>query len=149
MALEDGPTDRPVIPSLSTIYSPHFHKSFNMTGLTTIKSSVAGQSDAFGSLNPFADPPWYNGINSPYYTASHRRLRDFIRAYVDEHITPHCEQWETQGFIPKEANERHAKLGFVAAGIFTPPVEYMPNIPLPAGIPPKGPPVARVESNWE
>jgi hypothetical protein len=37
-----------------------------------------------------------------------------------------------------KANERHAKLGFVAAGIFPPPVEYMSNIKLPAGIPAKG-----------
>ena len=37
-----------------------------------------------------------------------------------------------------EANERHAKLGFVAAGIFPPPVEYMSNIKLPANIPAAG-----------
>lgn len=53
-------------------------------------------------MNPFAEPPWYNAINSPYYKDSHRRLRGFIRSYVDEHIIPHCEEWEAQGFIPKE-----------------------------------------------
>ena len=37
-----------------------------------------------------------------------------------------------------EANERHAKLGFVAAGIFPPPVEYMSDIKLPANIPAAG-----------
>jgi len=104
----------------------------------------------FGSMNPFAEPPWYNAVNSPYYKDSHRRLRGFIREYVDEYIIPNCEEWETQGFIPKEvspqpfsrlmmeANERHAKLGFVAAGIFPPPVEYMSNIKLPANIPAAG-----------
>ena len=30
------------------------------------------------------------------------------------------------------------KVGFVAAGIFPPPVEYMSNIELPAGIPANG-----------
>jgi alkylation response protein AidB-like acyl-CoA dehydrogenase len=120
-----------------------------MTGSSTVKSSVAAENDAFGSLNPFADPPWYNGINSPYYKASHRRLRGFIRAYVDDHISPNCEQWETQGFIPKEANERHAKLGFVAPGIFPPPVEYMSNIPLPAGIPAEGTSHDRVDVEWD
>lgn len=61
-----------------------------------------GTEERFGSPNPFAEPPWYNGIHSPYYTASHRRLRDFTRAYVDDYIRPNCEEWETQGFIPKE-----------------------------------------------
>ncbi len=37
-----------------------------------------------------------------------------------------------------KANERHAKMGFVAAGIFPPPVEYMSNIKLPADIPAHG-----------
>jgi hypothetical protein len=58
--------------------------------------------ETFGSANPFAEPPWYNSVNSPYYKASHRRLREFIRAYVDEHIIPNCEEWEAQGSIPKE-----------------------------------------------
>jgi hypothetical protein len=70
-----------------------------MAGSSTKKIDT---EERFGSLNPFAEPPWYNGIHSPYYTASHRRLRDFARAYVDEYIRPNCEEWEAQGFIPKE-----------------------------------------------
>ena len=61
----------------------------------------------FGSMNPFAEPPWYNAVNSPYYKDSHRRLRGFIREYVDEYIIPNCEEWETQGFIPKEVTPRN------------------------------------------
>jgi hypothetical protein len=56
----------------------------------------------FGSLNPFSEPPWYNTINSPFYNDSHRRLRKFIRDYVDEYISPNCEEWEAAGSIPKE-----------------------------------------------
>src|SRR5579871_2778086 len=105
--------------------------------------------EPFGSTSPFADPPWYNNINSPFYKTSHRKLRDYTRAYIDDYIIPNCEEWERQGSIPKEvstipvsinkqANERHAKMGFVAAGIFPPPVEYMSNIKLPANIPADG-----------
>ena len=65
-------------------------------------SSDGISNEQFGSLNPYAEPPWYNAINSPYYKASHRHLREFIRAYVDEYIIPNCEEWENQGFIPKE-----------------------------------------------
>jgi hypothetical protein len=94
--------------------------------------------ERFGSFAPFAEPPWYNAINSPHYKDSHRRLRRFIREYVDEHIIPNCEEWEASGQIPREAAQRHAQLGFVAAGIFPPPVEYMSNIKLPADIPANG-----------
>jgi Acyl-CoA dehydrogenase, N-terminal domain len=96
------------------------------------------ESDSYGSTSPFADPPWYNALSSPYYTVSHRHLRDFTRRYIDEYISPYCEEWEAQGFIPAEATQRHAELGFVAAGIFPLPVEYMSNIALPANIPPTG-----------
>jgi hypothetical protein len=65
----------------------------------------------FGSMNPFAEPPWYNAVNSPYYKDSHRRLRGFIREYVDEYIIPNCEEWETQGFIPKEVPPTHHLYG--------------------------------------
>ena len=67
-----------------------------------MSSSKGNSNERFGSLNPFAEPPWYNAINSPHYNSSHRRLRAFIRSYVDEYIIPNCEEWETQGFIPKE-----------------------------------------------
>ena len=96
------------------------------------------RNERFGSFSPFAEPPWYNVINSPHYKDSHRRLRKFIREYVDEYIIPNCEEWEASGIVPKEAAQRHAKLGFVAAGIFPPPVEYMSGIRLPAGIPANG-----------
>ena len=65
---------------------------------------ILHKNEPFGSRNPFAEPPWYTGIYSPYYKESHRRLRTFIRAYMDEYIIPHCEEWETQGFIPQEVN---------------------------------------------
>lgn len=116
---------------------------------TNHNRSESGDNEPFGSTSPFADPPWYNRINSPFYKPSHRKLRDYTRAYIDEYIIPNCEEWEAQGFIPKEvssqsekvnhqANQRHAKMGFVAAGIFPPPVEYMSNIKLPADIPANG-----------
>ena len=116
---------------------------FVYPGFWKMTSSKGGYSgERFGSWSPFAEPPWYNAINSPYYNNSHRRLRKFIREYVDEHIIPHCEEWERNGSIPKEAADRHVKLGFVAAGIFPPPVEYMSNIKLPAGIPANGAPLS-------
>lgn len=65
---------------------------------------MAPHTKQFGSLSPFADPPWYTGIDSPFYKDSHRRLREFTRSYVDEYVIPNCEQWEAQGSIPKEVS---------------------------------------------
>jgi alkylation response protein AidB-like acyl-CoA dehydrogenase len=99
--------------------------------------------DSFGSTVPFAEPAWYNSQSSPYYKASHRRLRAFVRDYVDTYLAPFAEEWEAKGEVPVEAFHRHARLGFVAASIFPVAVEYLgastPDHeaqPLPADIPP-------------
>ena len=54
------------------------------------------------SQTPFADPLWYTRRDSPYYNESHNRLRDAVRKYVDEHISPFCEEWEKNEMIPPE-----------------------------------------------
>ena len=98
--------------------------------------------EPFGSTVPFSEPAWYNTHSSPYYKASHRKLRAFVRDYIETHLAPHAEEWELSGKVPPEVFERHAKLGFVAASIFPMAVEYMATSsayhaqPLPANIPP-------------
>jgi hypothetical protein len=56
----------------------------------------------FGSFDPFVEPLWYARAGIPYYNASHERLRTTVRAYIDEHISPFCAEWEEQGFVPRE-----------------------------------------------
>jgi hypothetical protein len=51
---------------------------------------------------PFADPLWLTRGESPYYGESHRRLQKEVRAYVDEHIAPFCDEWERKGAVPQE-----------------------------------------------
>ncbi|RMJ16823.1 hypothetical protein CDV36_003548 [Fusarium kuroshium] len=84
---------------------------------------------------PFSEPYWHYGAPPPYYTESHFKLQVATRAYVNEYITPFCEEWERQGSIPREAYERHAKLGYVAAGLFPPEPDYLGEVILPCGIP--------------
>lgn len=81
-------------------------RTFLASRITARGSRPSGyvNMETFGSPNPFAEPPWYNSVNSPYYKDSHRRLRKFIREYVDEYIIPNCEQWEAQGHIPDEVS---------------------------------------------
>jgi predicted heme/steroid binding protein len=56
---------------------------------------VPQELEPFGQLVPFGDPAWYvDGIPSPYYKDSHRRLRAKVRTFVDKEITPHCYEWD-------------------------------------------------------
>ncbi|PSN66692.1 acyl-CoA dehydrogenase NM domain-like protein [Corynespora cassiicola Philippines] len=71
------------------------------------------------SYIPFADPLWHHQSRpSPYYNESHFRLQRELRAYVSEHISPNCAEWEAAGHIPTSVLERHASLGYSAVSIF-------------------------------
>ena len=52
--------------------------------------------EAFGDLIPYADPSWYQGYHSPYYNETHVALRQEIREWVEEYVTPNIEDWEEE-----------------------------------------------------
>ncbi|PWY65932.1 acyl-CoA dehydrogenase NM domain-like protein [Aspergillus eucalypticola CBS 122712] len=88
---------------------------------------------------PFADPLWLTRplTISPYYTLSHHRLQREVRDYVDTHIAPFCDEWESQGFVPPEAQQYHARKGYTAAGVYPLATAHIQqsNQRLPADIP--------------
>lgn len=88
----------------------------------------------FGKLAPWAEPGWSHNIPSPYYNASHAKLRAALRSYIDTHILPDSLTWETQGGPPREEQLKWARSGFPFADV---PSKYRPqNLPPgPAGIP--------------
>ncbi|KIW78140.1 hypothetical protein Z517_07973 [Fonsecaea pedrosoi CBS 271.37] len=86
----------------------------------------------FGSLDPFAEPAWYNALDSPYYNDSHRTFRKFVRDYLETNVLPYSEQWEKDGFVPLEERVKYARSGLAFAEL---PKEYRRGIPLPGGIP--------------
>lgn len=51
---------------------------------------------------PFAEPLWYYRDSSPYYDESHKKLRQFVRDYVENDLMPHAEEWEKEGQVPPE-----------------------------------------------
>ena len=59
----------------------------------------------FGSTAPYAEPPWYSRDSSPYYNDSHRKLRAFVRDYVENDLKPYAEDYEKQGFVPQEVSQ--------------------------------------------
>lgn len=78
------------------------------TGLPLGKADRLGaedqtkQVDTFGDLSPWAEPAWSNTLSSPYYNESHRRVRDWARAYIDEKVLPNEAEWEEKGDAPLE-----------------------------------------------
>jgi hypothetical protein len=65
---------------------------------------MAPQRKTFGEVNPWGEPAWYNTLSSPYYNDSHRRLRAFVRKYMDENVLPFAQEWEELGHVPKEVS---------------------------------------------
>ena len=89
--------------------------------------------ESFGNLAPWSEPAWSHGIASPYYNESHRRIRDALRAYINEKILPCSLDWEEQGEVPRDVALEWARSGFAFSDV---PSEYrQQNIPTPAGIP--------------
>lgn len=88
--------------------------------------------EAFGNLAPWSEPAWCQGIPSPYYNDSHRRYRNALRAYVDEHILPNSLDWEADGEAPRKDAMKWVKSGFAFGDVPTP---YRPkDLPAPGGV---------------
>lgn len=111
-------------------------------------------SQSLSSVTPFVEPLWYSRGGSPYYNVTHECLRDEVRAYVEEKITPYCAEWEAQGSVPKEVRNpishlcintelnikvlrEHSKRGYTAVA-FNPAAvsKYLGHVALPGGINP-------------
>ncbi|KAG9817786.1 hypothetical protein KCU63_g18716, partial [Aureobasidium melanogenum] len=88
----------------------------------------------FGSNAPFAEPLWYSRDSSPYYTSSHRKLRQAVRSYVDAEILPNCHDWENQGEVPPQVLRRHAELGYQAAAVYPMMKGHLSGVNLPGGV---------------
>ncbi|GME60606.1 acyl-dehydrogenase [Neofusicoccum parvum] len=97
------------------------------------KDSVTVAAPPSSSLAPWSEPAWHHALQSPYYTDSHRRLRDYIRAYYDERILPYALEWEAAGGAPRDAAREYIATGLPFSDV---PAEYRPpHIAGPAGIP--------------
>jgi alkylation response protein AidB-like acyl-CoA dehydrogenase len=76
----------------------------------------------FGEGVPFGDPSWYQAFNSPFYSDSHRKLRSFMRSFVDNELMPYCHEWDESGdFVPRSVFQRCGEIGILTAGM---PLEF-------------------------
>ena len=49
---------------------------------------------------PFSEPPWLNGVPSPYYNESHKKWQRACREFVSKHLTDHAVEWEKANDVP-------------------------------------------------
>jgi acyl-CoA dehydrogenase len=49
----------------------------------------------------------------PYFTPEHEMLRDTVRRFVAERVTPHADAWEDDGFVPRAILREMGELGLL------------------------------------
>jgi alkylation response protein AidB-like acyl-CoA dehydrogenase len=82
---------------------------------------------SFGDMVPFGDPSWYQRLNSPFFTASHRAFRAKVRAFVDTEIIATLAGWEAGAKPPQALYEKMGSAGLLACMHGPPyPAEYAP-----------------------
>ncbi|KNE70046.1 hypothetical protein AMAG_15035 [Allomyces macrogynus ATCC 38327] len=89
----------------------------------------------FGDLIPYTDPSWYQEFRSPYYKDSHRRLRAYMRAFVDKELMPYCHEWDEAKQIPREVYLKAGRAGILQAVCGKLAPEYN-NVPMPGDVDP-------------
>lgn len=88
--------------------APSPNTSFELTNMTS-KPSL-----------PFSEPPWLQGMPSPYYSDSHKRFQKYCRKFVDENLNENAFEWEEAGEVPAHVYQK-----FAAANML------IPNLPSP------------------
>jgi len=58
---------------------------------------------------PFAEPPYLNGLPSPYYTPELRRWQKACREFIGENLHKHAFEWEREETVPDHVFTTFAK----------------------------------------
>ncbi|KAJ3417555.1 hypothetical protein HDV05_000012 [Chytridiales sp. JEL 0842] len=95
------------------------------------------EGETFGDLVPFGDPYWYQDWASPFYNESHRKLRAYVRNFVEKEIMPYCFEWDEAKAVPKSLFLKAAEAGILGGIVGNPwPIEFTSRGP-PCGIKPE------------
>ena len=49
----------------------------------------------------------------PYFTDEHEMLRDTLRRFIADRVLPNGDQWERDGFVPREILREMGALGLL------------------------------------
>ena len=78
---------------------------------------------------PFSEPPFLNGLPTPYYTTSHLRWQKACRAFVTSNLHDHALEWEVAGEVPFTVWETFAKANMLIPTLPAPlPVEWLKRL---------------------
>jgi acyl-CoA dehydrogenase len=78
---------------------------------------------------PFSEPPWLNGLPSPYYNDSHRRWQKACRAFIQEHLLENCFDWDEQGLVPEHVFKEFAEHNMLIPSLPAPlPVDWLKKL---------------------
>src|SRR5690606_25759013 len=50
---------------------------------------------------------------NPFFGEEHEQLRDTLRRFISERVLPHADQWEEDGFVPREVLRELGELGLL------------------------------------
>lgn len=91
-----------------------------------------------GMAAPFEDPPWIQGLPSPYFQESHRRFQKACRAFIDENLNQYALQWEREGQVPSDVMSKFARANMLVPCLAAPlPVAWLKRLnleTLPGGV---------------
>eukprot|EP00928_Gymnodinium_smaydae_P099958 TRINITY_DN9687_c0_g1_i1.p1 TRINITY_DN9687_c0_g1~~TRINITY_DN9687_c0_g1_i1.p1 ORF type:complete len:516 (+),score=102.68 TRINITY_DN9687_c0_g1_i1:64-1611(+) len=63
---------------------------------------------------PFDDMPWLQGMNSPYYTESHRKFQKAVREFVQDELAPIAMEEDVAGsYVEPETKKKCAMAGMM------------------------------------
>jgi len=86
---------------------------FKFTKLAkTKKMSMRPSTERYGEQIPFAEPYWYQGFHSPYYSSTHEKFRDGLREWLNENVRPNLEDWIEEKRYPPSLHEKFYQAGF-------------------------------------
>lgn len=78
---------------------------------------------------PFSEPPYLTGLPSPYHKESHYEWQKACRAWLDEHFTPYCMEWERNEQTPSNVFGDFAAANMLLATLPAPlPVNWLKRL---------------------
>jgi alkylation response protein AidB-like acyl-CoA dehydrogenase len=90
--------------------------------------------EPFGDQTPGCEPHWYQGYPTPYYGQSHVEFRQKCRAFLEEEIRPHLDDWlEQRCPYPLELHAKSLAAGLPTAGLAKDVQGLYPKEMLPDG----------------
>ena len=80
---------------------------------------------------PFAEPPWLNGLPSPYYTESHRKWQKTCREFLDKNLIANAVEWDQDELVPEHVFKTFAENNMLIPSLPAPlPVEWLKKVGL-------------------